>query len=110
MMPAPVQVQLSGRVCHSSQSQPITQTRPVYSSGAIIEASPRMKAWVSATWPSAPARPMPAISPACPACSGTQPGMASNPAPMAMNSKNHTTIACGVSVRVSRLTVTAATA
>ncbi len=27
MMPASVQVQLLGKVCHSSQSQPITQTK-----------------------------------------------------------------------------------
>ena len=69
-----------------------------------------MKALVSAIWPNAPARPMPRIKAACSQRSGTQPGIAARPAPTAMIARNHTTIDCGVSVRVSRLTVTAAMA
>nr|MBO2467885.1 hypothetical protein [Xanthomonadaceae bacterium] len=110
MMAAPTQVTASGRVRHSSQSQAITQTRPVYSSGAISEASPRLKAAVRAIWPSAPISPTPSTSGRCARANGTQSGIAISPAPMAMIARNQTTMDCGVSVRVSRLTVTAATA
>src|SRR3546814_12827657 len=65
MIPAPSQVTPSGSTCHRVRSSSTPQTSAVYSSGAIIEASPRRNASVSATCASVPTSPMPAITHQC---------------------------------------------
>ena len=110
MMPAPSHVTESGSTPHSVASSSTPHTSAVYSSGAISEASPRRNASVIAYWPSAPAIPTPRISQPSTARSGTQPGIASTPAPTAIIAISHTIIDCVLSVRASTRTVIALTA
>ena len=70
MTAAPIQVIPSGSTRQNVRSRIAPQSSAEYSSGASSEASPRRKASVMAYWPSAPARPTPAISQACSPRSG----------------------------------------
>ena len=79
----------------------------MYSNGATSEASPWRNASVTATWPSAPVRPIAPTIHRSPRAIGTQSGQASAPAPAAISAISQTTIAWVESVRDNSRTVIA---